>query len=688
MLLRRFGTMIGLLAIAALPHGVVSQAQGRRPMSLVNLAELPRLQDVQLSPDGRFISYQLARADWKANRLVAHLFRQPVSGGTALQLTQGDAGESTARWSPDGRTLLFLSRGESGLQVFLVSADGGPPRQLTRHITGVYGGFPPAWTPDGSAIYFLAAEAQPDLDRERARLRDDLYAFEEDHLQRHLWKVTAAGGIEQRITEGPFSVLSFQLSKDGSRIAAQRAPSPLVEDSYRGEVWTTDALGGAARVLTSNQVEEFEPQFSPDNSRLLFIAEASARMEPYYTSSLFVVASGGGSPRRLLPDFSYEIEHAAWAPDGRSIFVVANMGVHSEIFQVELASERARALTSGDHSIQFWTLSPTAGKMAFQIDEPTRLGDAWTLPLSGGSPIRITGVYDSWTKEFEIPRQEKVSWRSVDGTTVEGLLYYPLGHKTGQRVPLIVQLHGGPQDSDKFGYGSGVLMNYVPVLTGRGYAVFRPNYRGSTGYGDRFLRDVVGNYFKNMHLDVMSGVELLIQRGIVDGDRMGLMGWSAGGHLTNKLLTFTPRFKAASSSAGVANWVSLFAVSDVRAGRTEWFGGLPWGPGASPDTFWNASPLKDSGNIRTPTLFIAGENDGRVPLSQSIEMFRALKANGIPTRLLVAPREGHQWGELRHQLAKANAELEWFERYVMERPYVWERAPGDPRGPDSGLIPQ
>lgn len=606
---RHVGTTVGVLAMTTIALAVASPspAQSRKPLTLVSLAELPRLQDVQLSPDGRFVSYMLARADWKANRQIAHVFRQSTRGGAPLQITSGDAGETSARWSPDGRSILFLARGDSGLQIFVVSADGGQPRQLTRHVTGVYGGFAAAWAADGSAIYFLAADPQPDLERERERLRDDLYGFEEVVRQRHLWRVTTAGAVERRITQGPFSVLSFRLSRDGTRLAQQRAPTALVGDAYRGEIWVSDASGANPRAVTSNGVEELEAELSPDNARLLFLAEANAGLEPNYNLALFLVAADGGSPRPLLPDFPYAVEHARWSPDGDSVLAVVNMGLHSEIFRIDVATGTPQALTDGRHSVQFWSLAPDAGRMVFQLDEPTRLGDAWTIGLDGGMPHRVTSVYDTLAGDYALPEQEKVSWRAVDGTTVEGLLYYPIGYERGTAYPLVVQLHGGPHESDKFGFGPGLIVNYVPVLTARGYAVFRPNYRGSAGYGNTFLRDVVGNYFQNMHLDVMSGVEHLVHQGVADSGRMAVMGWSAGGHLTNKLITFTNRFKAAASAAGAANWVSLFAQTDVRATRSAWFGGMPWGPQAPVDTFWSNSPLKDAANVRTPTLLLAGE---------------------------------------------------------------------------------
>jgi dipeptidyl aminopeptidase/acylaminoacyl peptidase len=315
----------------------------------------------------------------------------------------------------------------------------------------------------------------------------------------------------------------------------------------------------------------------------------------------------------------------------------------------------------------------------FLLEDATRFGEVWTLPASGGAPAtQVTHVYDALARDFALPRQERVTWTGADGATVEGLLFYPLDYEKGRRYPLVVQLHGGPNEADRFGAGPGFLSGYFPVLAAKGYAVLRPNYRGSIGYGNAAYRDIVGGYFRNMHLDVMRGVDRLIAMGIADPDRLVVTGWSAGGHLVNKLITFTDRFKAASSGAGVANWISLYGQSDSRSNRTVYFGGTPWQEGAPIDVYWNSSPIKDVARVKTPTLFFAGENDVRVPLAQSLEMFRALRSNGVPSHLYVAPREGHSWGELRHNFFKANAELEWFEKYARGRAYTWERAPGAP----------
>jgi dipeptidyl aminopeptidase/acylaminoacyl peptidase len=665
-------------ALAVACGVAVLSAQQPRPMSLVQLAELPRLLDPQLSPDGKTVVYMLGTADWTAGRLTFHLWRQSTSGGAPVPLTQGSMGDvpGSNRWSPDGLSILF---GRSG-QLMLVPAAGGEPRVVTKHATSVSS---PAWSPDGTLVYFLASDTYSAVDRERDRRKDDVYAFEENIKLRQLWSVSVATGVEKQLTAGELSVASFRLSRTGRTIVLERTPTPLVDDSHKGELWLMDAGGGNLRQLTHNDVEEQQPELSPDGSQLLFLSETNEKFEPYYNLNLFVMPASGGTPKPVVADFPYAIDQASWAPDGKSILAVVSMGVHSEIFQFEPGSKHPKQLTDGRHFIPpGWTVVASAGKMAFQIDEPTRFGDVWTLPIPEGRtpasalPTRVTGVFDTMTAKFAIPRQEKVTWKSTDGVTIEGLLFYPAGYVEGTRYPLVVQMHGGPAESDKFGAGPGLLLNYFPVLTGKGWFVFRPNYRGSTGYGNAFLRALLnGGYFRNMPFDVMSGVDALIKQGLVDPDRMVVMGWSAGGHLTNKLVTMTTRFRVASAGASMANWISMYSQSDSRDNRTQWFGGTPYQRDAPISTYWNNSPMKDAANVRTPTLLFVGENDSRVPKEQSIEMYRALKANGVPTQLYIAPREPHQWGEFRHQIFKANTEMAWFERYALGRTYVPEQTP-------------
>ena len=661
------------VVVLALICASPSLAQSTRPMTLVDLLEVPSLSDPQLSPDGQQLLYVLAEADWEANKRISHIWRVNRDGNELVQLTNGVEGEDDPRWSPDGQQIAFITkRGDAEEeQIYLLSNEGGEAHRLSDHATSVTN---IEWSPDGAHIYFIAADPKTPEEKERDEAKDDVFAFDENFKQRHLWKIQVSDGEEHRITEGDYSIGSYRLSSNGEKMVVHRSPSPLIDDSDEAEVWVMDAGGGNAIQLTRNSVPESAAEISPDGSTVLFLSDSNDEFVYYHNRNIFLVPAGGGKHRVLLPDMPYGAMQAQWSEDGKSIFFVANMGVHSELFNVDVATGKMEQLTDGQHSLQNWTYSPSAKQHVFRIDEPTNAGDVYLLPSSGDSPpTRITKVYDYLAQEFELPKQEAIQWKGEDGATVEGLLYYPLDYEKGKRYPLIVQTHGGPRSSDQFAFGR--WSGYVQVSTAMGYAVLKPNYRGSTGYGDDFLRDMVGHYYRQSHLDVMTGVDHLIEIGIADGDRMAKMGWSGGGHMTNKIITHTDRFKAASSGAGAVNWISMYAQSDTRIQRTPWFGGTPWQKDAPVDLYWDHSPLKDIWKARTPTIILVGENDVRVPPPQSVELYRALKSNGVPTHLYIAPREPHGWRELRHELFKMNVELDWFEKHVRGNDYTWEKAP-------------
>jgi dipeptidyl aminopeptidase/acylaminoacyl peptidase len=680
--MQRFRRAAFLSLLIILSLGLCAGAQAKRPMSLVDMLEVPNLADPQLSPDGKQILFALGKADWKANTRISHIWRINTDGTGLIQMTNGAKGESSPRWSPDGTTIAFLARrssvsgasdgGEEMTQIFLLGNLGGEARQLTRHATSVSN---IRWFPSGDAIYFLASDPKTAEEKEREKQKDDVYAYDENFKQTHLWKITIADEKEAQLTSGDFSITTYSLSQDGDKIVATRAPSPLYGDQDMGEIYIIDSSGKNEIRLTNNRVEEINVRLSPDKREVLLIAGADQNFEPYFNSNLFLTPASRGSTQLVLPDFPCAIDAAEWSSDGKSVYLITNMGVHAELQVLDLATKKVRRLTDGPHAITPGSLSSRGDRHVFALSDPTNPGEVYIFGPGDPAPVQVTHVFDYLSRDFKLPRMEKVQWKGSDGATVEGVLTYPLDYEEGKRYPLVVCTHGGPQASDKLTFGS--WSQYRPVLAARGYAILQPNYRGSTGYGNAFLRDMVGHYFRQAHLDVMTGVDYLIQRDIADPDRMVKMGWSGGGHMTNKIITFADRFKAASSGAGAANWISMYAQSDVRSFRTPWFGGTPWQKDAPIAAYWDNSPLKDVWKVKTPTIFLVGEKDVRVPMPQSVEMYRALKSNGIPTHLYIAPREPHGWGELRHELFKMNVELEWFEKYATKRPYTWEKAPAD-----------
>jgi dipeptidyl aminopeptidase/acylaminoacyl peptidase len=282
------------------------------------------------------------------------------------------------------------------------------------------------------------------------------------------------------------------------------------------------------------------------------------------------------------------------------------------------------------------------------------------------------GQPSSWVKvsdgnpqvgKLALGETEAVRWKAKDGVTVEGLLIKPLGYEKGRRYPLIVQIHGGPAAADMNGF-QGRYVTYPHIYAAAGYAVLQPNYRGSTNYGEAFARQIGGNFMRLSYGDIMSGVDHLIAEGIADPDRLGMMGWSAGGHLSSWTLTQTDRFKAISTGAGAVNWISMYAESDVQSVREFYLGGRPYDAW---DNFVKESALKYIRNAKTPTLIHVGEADQRVPKPQSDELYMALKKLGVPVEYLVYPGMPHGLTEPRYQLVKMVSEFSWFEKWIKGR---------------------
>ena len=664
-----------MLALSVLFLSSNLLADKKPTMSLIQWLETPSLGTPYLSPDGHFAVGQVSRANWKANKRIGHLWLRDIEAGVTSQFTQGDQNDKAPVWAPDSQSIAFLSkRGEDeATQAYTISINGGEAQRLTNHPTDVSD---LQWSPDGMRLYFLAKSDISSEEKEKRENRDDIVGFDEDYQQESIWRLDLANGNTVKITDGEYSVNYYKVSRDGRKIVYLREPTSLPGDDNLGEIWIMNIDGSDAARLTDNHWKEYGAELSPDNRLVIFISWMNEKFDSYHDDNLFLIDVSTGIIRMLMPDFDHDMDAAHWSADGQSIFFNANVGVKSQLFRYSLETETVERVTDGESNILNWSYSHETDSHLFTRNEPGRGGEAWMLHSDSDSRAeQLTYVYTDYEDKFPKLRQEAIRWKATDGVSVEGLLTYPLDYEKGKRYPLVVQVHGGPRHSDQ--YGLGRWRTYLPILAAKGYAVLWPNHRGSAGYGDAFMRDMVGGYFRHSHTDVMSGVDFLIDEGIVDPDKMAIMGWSAGGHMTNKLITYTDRFKAASSGAGAINWISMYAQSDKHYQRTDWFGGTPWEENAPIDLYWATSPLSEIWKVETPTLIFVGTEDERVPAAQSLELYRALKENGVDTHLYMAPREPHDWKELRHRLFKINAELEWFEKLLNNREYVWEAAPED-----------
>ena len=660
------------LALSVLFIGLfASSEEAAKGMTPRDFLSIHHLNDPVLSPDGRYVIYQRSNTLWSKNEKVDRYRLIDLETGARLPVPEPKRDATSVGdiwWRPDATGYIYLRRppGERNRQAYFFEIDSGESKQLTDHDEEI--GFI-IWARDGAGFYFGTREHENPAPGEKAVKSEwEIRAYDEPS-DRELWYFDQDSGNSESVVAGDYTVRTASLSNDGTHLVYTRAPDQRLYSGYLREVFIRDLSTGVERVWTANDYSESNVRLSPDNQTIAFIATVNEAGEPYYEDKVFV-QNYGEAPRRLLSDMAFEALAHEWEQSGERLFILGNTGLRTALYRYDLKQDTLEQLTRGDQVVSDWRYDPIQNTHTAKITDARSPGELyiWQDGASGFEPV--TREYEDWDSEFLLPQQEAVTWTARDGLTIEGLLVYPIGYEPGQRYPLVTTTHGGPRSSSQF--GSWNTSRYVSVLAAQGYMIFLPNHRGGTGYGDAFMRDMYGGYFRNAHHDVMDGIDSLISRGLADPDRLIKMGWSAGGHMVNKLITETDRFKAASSGAGAADWVSMHGESDVRRGRNHMFGGSPWEKDAPRQQYLADSPLKDVWKVTTPTLFFVGERDVRVPPTQSILMFRGVQETGTETKLYQAPGEPHNYRKPAHQLFKINTELAWYGRFVLNEVYAFD----------------
>ena len=523
-----------------------------RPMSPVDFIEMPRLSDPALSPDGAYLAYLESETLWAENKIVERLRLIDVKSGEALPVpgfSEPHSNASEVWWHPESDRFIYLKKtGEAEkLQAHLYTLATQESRQLTNHGEPV---LDVIWAKDGMGFYFVAPKQQPQDD---SQLLSDGWVIPpfESNADREVWYFDLESAQAEPIISGRFSVRQVSLSNDGRYLVYSRLPNHKLNSTFLGEVLVHDLLAGESVRRTGNRFAESRPQIAPDGLHLAYIASVGERGEPYYEPKVFI-AHPQKPTERLLKDMAFEALDFAWDASGEGLYILGNTGLSADLYHYTLATGALIRLTRGEHSIRSWTYHAATETHVAQFETTTDPGEIYIMRDRESGFQSATDVYADWPSRFQLPQQTRVSWRGRRGAQLEGLLVYPVGYEAGQAYPLVTITHGGPRTSSK--YGSWQISRSVPVLAGQGYMVFLPNHRGGTGYGDRFVRDMYGAYFRNAHHDVMDGIDALIERGLADPDKLIKMGWSAGGHMVNKLITHTDRFAAASSGAGTAPW--------------------------------------------------------------------------------------------------------------------------------------
>jgi dipeptidyl aminopeptidase/acylaminoacyl peptidase len=660
-----------------------------RPASAQEAAGAPSFQDVlnlrsvgspAISPDGSMVAFTVRSTDWEDNGYDTEIWLVRP-GDQPFQLTRTlDGGSSSPQWSPDGRWLSFAANRGDGRQIFLIDPRGGEAWPITERKGGV-GSF--LWSPDGRSIAFSASEEETDADRKRQELYGAYAVDDAEYRLTQLWVLEVPGeggkaGEPRRLTESErFTVGSFRWSPDGTRIAFDHRPDPLINSWLGSDISILDVDSGDIQPLIAEPGPQSGPVWSPDGHWILYSTPGDPDFGSayYLNSEIAKIAAAGGESVILTEAFDEGIGGVTWTPAG--VFFTASQRTRRVLFQLDPDSGTTRVAGDQPYIISGGSFSKDGGTFAFIGQGPTSLGEVYTAKTAAFRPQRLTDMTGQ-TREWNLGTSEVIRWRSRDREEIEGVLFKPADYQAGRRYPLFVVIHGGPTGTSRPQLVPGGVYPIVQWLA-KGAVVLMPNYRGSAGYGEAFRSLNVRNLGVGDMWDVMSGVDYLIDEGIADPDRMGAMGWSQGGYISAFLTTNTDRFKAISVGAGISNWVTYYVNTDIHPFTIQYLKDNPW---ENPKVYEKTSPMTNIRKAETPTLIQHGEFDRRVPIPNAYELLQGLRDMGVESKLIVYKGFGHGISKPKERLAAVWHNWIWFGRHIwgetIEMPLETEMKPPQP----------
>jgi dipeptidyl aminopeptidase/acylaminoacyl peptidase len=628
-------------------------------MEVEDVLSLSSVADPQISPDGRYVVYVVTERDEEENINDSDLWIVATEGGEPIRLTYHKGTDDSPRWAPDGSWLGFVSdRGEK-TQVFGIRPQGGEAWPVTDWQTDVESF---RVSPDGTRIAFVAkpveSEEQEELEKKRGRpnVWDEFYPDEWSHL----WVATLDNERAQeaeRFSPDDLYVSDFVWAPDSERLAFAGRPSPSLRARSHQDVYVVSEAEGEARQVTTLSGGESPVAWTKEHG---LVVSGAGHVLGTYNSKLWKVPPSGGEAVSLTDGLD---EHAGFvAITSDRLVVEASHRTGRRLYSIDLKDGKVEPLTDEVRYRQSFAATENGSKVAFLADSGSEPTNVYVSDVDSFAPKRLTSI-NAQMSNFLLGEQKVVRWASrADGEEIEGILTLPVGYREGERVPLLLVIHGGPSgvSSDRFSPRRGAYP--IQVFAGKGYAVLQPNYRGSTGYGERFRGLNRGDISGKDWIDIDSGVDALVERGIADPDRLGIMGWSFGGHHTYWGITQTDRFKAASAGAGANDLISMYSQTDLPEFYHTYLGPKPW---EDFDLYEERSAYRNVAKVTTPLLIQVGEKDERVPAEQSIQFYEAVKAIGkVETQLVVYPGQPHGVRDPRLVRDLMSRNVEWFSRWI------------------------
>jgi dipeptidyl aminopeptidase/acylaminoacyl peptidase len=646
-------------------------AQDPHGLKIADLAALRTLGEVQISPGGGQIAYALSRND-RGRRPTSEIWIRDLQTGKTTRLGADGNDASGPRWSPDGKWIAFTGRVGDSSGVAVARADGVDVRLLatTQGTNAVLprAGNRLAWSPDGTRIAYTSTAPGPEADANGDPMVITRYAYKptasegltrfNDNRRTHIYVVVVATRTVTQLTEGSRDEHSIDWSPSGDEIVYASNPEPDPDRTFHLDLFAVNVATKKSRTIVHKRTVETQPVWSPDRKMIAYLGtkrELQSSETNMENAHVWVANADGSNQREIgsVIDNGQGAPH--WAPDGQSVYTeVSEHGV-SHLYRLPLGGGRAEVVIGGDR-VGSWSMAKN-GTIAFAYGtstEPAML----EVVEKGGTPRALLALNTELLSDRTIARTEALTFRARDGLEVQEFLTMPLGRTATSKHPMIVSIHGGPH-----GAQGPEFVGKAQVYAAHGYATLMVNYRGSSSYGQKFSDAIFGDQDGKEAEDVLQGVDAALAKyRFIDKNRLGIEGGSYGGQLTDWLVTRTTRFKAAIPAAGISNLVSFNYMSYYHDYLSVEFGHYPHEKDLM-DTLWARSALRYVSKVKTPVMFIHGENDNDVPIAEAEQYYVALRDVGVPTVMVRYPREGHGLREIAHIADSINRSIVWYDRW-------------------------